>query len=44
VTVLPDDVLAELGECQRRGELNKATLIDLWNRYCHLLRGSRQAR
>src|SRR5215831_13064757 len=37
LTVLPDDALAQLRELQRRGKLDKAALIDLWNRYGHLL-------
>lgn len=39
LTVLPDDALAKLRECQRRGELDNLVLIDLWNRYGRLLRG-----
>ena len=39
LTVLPDDALAQLRKCQRRGELNNTALIDLVNRYGHLLRG-----
>jgi hypothetical protein len=39
LTVLPDDVLAQLRELQRRGKLDKAALIGPWNRYAHLLRG-----
>ena len=37
--MLPDDALAQLRELQRRGKLDNAALIDLWNRYGHLLRG-----
>jgi len=37
LTVLPDDALARLRELQRRGKLDKAALVDLWNRYGHLL-------
>ena len=37
--VLPDDVLAQLRELQRCGKLDKAALIEPWNRYGHLLRG-----
>jgi hypothetical protein len=33
LTVLPDDALARLRELRRRGKLDKAALIDLWNRY-----------
>jgi len=36
--VLPDGVLAQLRELQRRGKLDKSALIDPWNRYGHLLR------
>jgi hypothetical protein len=43
LTVLPDDALAQLQEFQRRGNLDKGALVDLWNRCGHLLRG-RQAR
>ena len=39
LTVLPDDDLARLRERQRRGELDYAALLELWNRYGHLLRG-----
>ena len=41
LTVLPDDALAQLRELQRRGKLEEAALVGLWNRYGHLLR-SRQ--
>lgn len=44
LTVLPDDVLAQLRELQRRGKLDKVALIGPWNRYGHLLRGRQQAR
>src|SRR5215472_8259587 len=37
LTVMPDDALARLRELQRRGKLDKAALVDLWNRYGHLL-------
>jgi len=33
LTMLPDDALARLRVLQRRGKLDKAALIDLWNRY-----------
>jgi hypothetical protein len=44
LTVLPDDVLAQLRKLQRQGKLDKAALIGAWNRYGHLLRGRLQAR
>jgi hypothetical protein len=44
LTVLPDNALARLRELRRRGKLDKAALVDLWNRYGHLLCGRRQIR
>ena len=44
LTVLPDDALAQLRERQCCGKLDKAALVDFWNRYRHLLRGRRPAR
>jgi hypothetical protein len=44
LTVLPDDALAQLRELQRRGKLDEAAFVDLWNRYGHLLRGRQQPR
>jgi hypothetical protein len=44
LTVLPDDALAQLRELQRWRKLDKAALIELCNRYDHLLRGRQQAR
>jgi hypothetical protein len=42
LTLLPDDALARLREFQRCGKLDEAALVDLWNRYGHLVARRRQ--
>ena len=44
LTMLPQDALARLRQLQRRGKIDEAALVDLWNQYGHFVARRRPAR